>query len=412
MGGLGTEGRGTGPPLRSIQDVAREANVGEELVRRLADLGVLPTASDDGYGIGDVRRARLLAAWEAAGLPLDGVVGMLEDGTLSLAFLDSPSMASPEPLDYSYSDTSASTGVPLRLVERLHVALGFAPPHPEERVRYGDLQLFAIAKMLLDVGVEETPVLGLVQVYADSLRRIAKATAELYESEIEEPLRGGGLSERQLIEFGTDFGERFVVALEQALLAVFRRHHEHVWIEHAVGHAEAALDAEGIREHVPEPPSICFVDLTGYTRLTEERGDRMAAQVARNLSALVHDISRRHGGRPIRWLGDGGMFHFWHPRAAVLAGLEMAEEAPRAGLPPTHTGIHTGPVIFQDGDVYGRTVNLAARIASQAAAGEVFVSEETVRRSNVEGLYFDALPPVALKGVAAPVRLYRASRRR
>jgi len=140
--------------------------------------------------------------------------------------------------------------------------------------------------------------------------RLAKAEAELYEANIEERLRASGMTERELIEFGTAFGNRVSAALEKALVMVYRRHRVHVWIEHSVNHVEAALEAEGIESHVPQPPAICFVDLTGYTRLTEERGDRFAADVAAQLASLVKDISRRRAGSPIRWLGDGGMFHF------------------------------------------------------------------------------------------------------
>lgn len=95
-------------------------------------------------------------------------------------------------------------------------------------------------------------------------------------------------------------------------------------------------------------------------------GDEAAAHIATDLSALVSTTARRRGGRPIRWLGDGGMFLFREPGAAVLAGVEMVETTPLVGLPPMHIGIHTGSVVFQDGDVYGRTVNLASRIASHA----------------------------------------------
>jgi adenylate cyclase len=129
------------------------------------------------------------------------------------------------------------------------------------------------------------------------------------------------------------------------------------------------MEDAGLFEKVEKPPAICFVDLTGFTRLTEERGDAIAARLATSLATLVEDISRRRGGRPIRWLGDGGMFHFKEPRPAVLAGLDMVDAAPAAGLPPMHIGIHAGSVIFQDGDVYGRTVNMASRIASYATAG-------------------------------------------
>jgi len=149
--------------------------------------------------------------------------------------------------------------------------------------------------------------------------------------------------------------------------------------------------------------------LTGYTQLTEERGDAAAAQVAGRLAALVTDIARRRGGRPVRWLGDGGMFHFREATMAVLAGLDVVERAPAAGLPAAHVGIHTGPVISQDGDVYGRTVNLAARIASYAQAGQVVVSEDTAKQSGQDdALRFEPLGPVELKGVARPLALYRA----
>ena len=94
----------------------------------------------------------------------------------------------------------------------------------------------------------------------------------------------------------------------------------------------------------------------------------------------------------------------------MTAGLDVVERAPAAGLPPAHIGIHTGPVIAQDGDVYGMTVNLAARISSYAGAGQVVVSDETATRAAGPGLRFEPLGPVELKGVAQPLPLYRASR--
>jgi class 3 adenylate cyclase len=124
----------------------------------------------------------------------------------------------------------------------------------------------------------------------------------------------------------------------------------------------------------------------------------------------VKDISRRRGGSSIRWLGDGGMFHFREPAMAVTAGLDMVERAPAVGLPPAHVGIATGPVVSQDGDVYGRTVNVAARIASYARAGQVVVSQETAHRAGHDGLRFQPLGAVELKGVARPLPLYQAFR--
>jgi class 3 adenylate cyclase len=104
------------------------------------------------------------------------------------------------------------------------------------------------------------------------------------------------------------------------------------------------------------------------------------------------------------------MFRFRDPAGAVLAGLDMVEGAPAVALPPAHVGIHTGPVIEQDGDVYGRTVNLAARIASFAQAGEVIVSEETRHRSSGIDVRFEPRGDVALKGVRRPLPLFEAHR--
>jgi adenylate cyclase len=152
---------------------------------------------------------------------------------------------------------------------------------------------------------------------------------------------------------------------------------------------------------------VCFVDLTGYTRLTEERGDAAAAELAGRLAALVEGISRRHRGRPVRWLGDGGMFVFREPADAIRAALEMVAQAPGAGLPPTHIGIHSGPVVFQDGDVYGTTVNLAARLSGRAAPGEVLVSRPAADRIPHPN-HLQPLGPVELKGVAQPLEVFRA----
>jgi class 3 adenylate cyclase len=145
---------------------------------------------------------------------------------------------------------------------------------------------------------------------------------------------------------GSQLGQRMTPLVHRTLLGIYERHRQHVWTEDSISHAEAALERAGLYQRVSRPPAVCFVDLTGFTSLTEEQGDEVAARIAASLVALVEDISRRHGGRPVRWLGDGGMFLFKEPTAGIGAALEIAERAPGAGLPPTHIGIHAGPVIL------------------------------------------------------------------
>jgi adenylate cyclase len=182
-----------------------------------------------------------------------------------------------------------------------------------------------------------------------------------------------------------------------------------VWAQHSVETAEAVLERAGLYQRVERTPTICFVDLTGYTRLTEEQGDEAAARLASRLSALVDEVALRNGGRPVRWLGDGGMFLFPEATAAVRAALEMSEGAPAAGLPTTHIGIQSGPVVFQDGDVYGRTVNVASRIADLAEAGDVLTTEETMRQAEADDIEWTLVGRAELQGGATPVTLYRAT---
>ena len=81
-----------------------------------------------------------------------------------------------------------------------------------------------------------------------------------------------------------------------------------------------------------------------------------------------------------------------------------------AGLPPAHVGLHAGPVIFQEGDYYGQTVNLASRIADYAQAGEVMVSQAVVDAADGSPVSFREVGPVELKGLAAPMDLFAAAR--
>jgi class 3 adenylate cyclase len=95
------------------------------------------------------------------------------------------------------------------------------------------------------------------------------------------------------------------------------------WIEDQVEHVEAALGEVGARARPERVPAMCFLDLAGYTRLTEERGDQAAAALVESLAVLVRRLAGEHGRVSARWLGDGVMFYFREPAGAVLAALQM-----------------------------------------------------------------------------------------
>jgi adenylate cyclase len=104
------------------------------------------------------------------------------------------------------------------------------------------------------------------------------------------------------------------------------------------------------------------------------------------------------------------MFYFRDPGHGVQAALEMVEGAATHGLPPAHVGIHAGPVVFQEGDYFGRTVNIASRIAEYARPGEVLVTQEVIDAAERISVTFTEIGPVELKGVSGTPSLHTARR--
>ena len=121
---------------------------------------------------------------------------------------------------------------------------------------------------------------------------------------------------------------------------------------------------------------------------------------------MVQRPAERHGGKVVKRLGDGVMLYFRNPEDAVLAALEMIDAISAASMPPAHVGVDTGPVVFQGGDYFGRTMNIAARIAEHAKPGQVLVSQEVVDRVGSGDVTFTAVRAFVLRGVFQPVRLH------
>jgi adenylate cyclase len=393
----------------SREQLVRRVGVDDDYVHRLHELGAL-RGHDDAYEERDVHVAALLHMWERAGLSAPAILAAVDAGTLSLEFLDAPAWELPEPLPITYREFAAEHGISLHLLQGIQQAMGFAAPDPDDLVPRDEAVLTGLARILLDIGASDEGIRRLFRAYADNVRRLAMAEADLYLEELERRWAGLGADESELMLRGADLGRQMAEPVHQTIRAIYERQRQHIWTGYGIQRAEMALGRAGLLERAEATPAICFVDMTGFTRLTEEHGDEKAARLATSLAELVNDVSRRHGGRAIRWLGDGGLFYFEEVNAAFAAALEMSERAPATGLPSTHIGVQAGPVVFRDGDVYGRTVNIASRIADQAEAGEILTSQETVERAADGGVSFVQAHTAELKGVAEPVTLYRVLR--
>jgi adenylate cyclase len=395
----------------SPAELAERAGVDEGLIDRLVDLGVLSREDGDApYTLGDVKRVRLATACERAGLPLEGIGAAIEQGKLSFAFLDLPQYRWSGRSDRTYANLAAELGLSVEMVLAAQEAMGLARPDPMDRCREDDADILAPFPLAAAVGVPDHVLLGTLRVWSEGLLRMARAETEVYHEYYETPLLRSGLPQRQMMEIATQMSDGIVPPMERGVLTAYRRQQEHTWIEDIIEHIEAALEEAGLRRRLTRPPAMSFLDLAGYTRLTEEKGDEAAADMAGRLMSFVQASSQAHGGRPVKWLGDGVMCYFRDPRGAVISALDVVDGTDEAGLPPAHVGIDAGPIVQQEGDYFGRTVNMAARISARARGGEVLVSQDAVDAAAGGGVRYEPVGPVTLDGVARPVVLHRAER--
>jgi adenylate cyclase len=389
------------------------AGVPEAEIGRMLDAGVLvPRDGPAPFLARDVHRLRLAVACERAGLPLDGIAAAIRAGRLSFAFLDAaPYQRWAVPSARTYRQVAADTGVPLELLRRSLEAMGFAWTSAEEPIREDELETVPLVQLAFASGLLDQAWMTRVgRAYAEGLRLAARVENEAYRARFEGPVLDAGLGQRRAMELASELAGQFLPLVDRTIMGIFRRQQELVWTEHQVLNIEAALEEAGAIARPERVPAMCFLDLAGYTRLTEEQGDQAAAELAGSLAVLVERSSRAHGGTPVKWLGDGVMLHFRDPPGAVEAALAMVGEVPQAGLPPAHVGVAAGPVVVQGGDYFGRTVNLASRVAGRAHAGQVLVTAGVAEAPAPDGVSYADLGDLQLKGFSAPVHVLEARR--
>ena len=403
--------------MRVMHDLSGEELVDRsgataERLERLVDLGIITPTPQGRYRPSDIQRLRVVDTLEAAGFAAEQLGELIAAGDYNL---DWASVVFPEPttaMSTTLEQAAAVTGLPEGLVGRLYDAWELPRPQPGEALRADEDELLRLTVPALEAfGRDETALLGAARQLGDSLRRLAESQVRLFHAHVEDQLAAEGHPDHAWSDDLNQVAASMMASLERTVVLLYRRHFEHYVLEVTVLRAEASLERAGLAQRRPvRPPAIAFLDLTGYTKLTEERGDQAAAELAARLIEIVHELAHRYGGRPVKLLGDGVMFHFPDPAQGVLCGLDLVDRIPRIGLPRARVGLHTGPVVFQSGDYFGRTVNIAARITDYARPGEVLVSHEVVAAGGAEAVRYDPVGPVSLKGLTAPVTLHTAAR--
>jgi len=152
--------------------------------------------------------------------------------------------------------------------------------------------------------------------------------------------------------------------------------------------------------------TVAFVDLAGFSAITDVYGDASAIAVLGRFEELVKEALGELGP-PIKWIGDEAMFGFPDPATAlrVLGRLIPAcRDEPR--IPLTRTGLNHGPVLRRANDLFGSTVNIAARVAAVASPGQLLATTAVADVAAESGIATREMGEVALRSIADAVPLH------
>jgi adenylate cyclase len=393
------------------------AHVGE-----LAAIGVVRPGADGAYTEADVARLRMALAFEAAGIGPDQIQQAVADGDWTFEWLHLFLRPPGAMTGRTYAEFVVSLGSRGMWLERVYAALGLPEPELGAPTYAAEEEMLRQLIEAWDVDQGPEPAIRAARLMGDGISRIVDGWVELFMEIMSGPLRTNPLSAEEWDRRLAGPAARLVSTLGPLSAWLMERQVDRSMTEVSVDALERALELRGVRPAQPvEPPAIVFADLTDYTRLTEERGDEHAAVAATQLAELAFALARRHGGRVVKQLGDGAMLAFPSAAEAVHAALGLRDAADRAALPPLHVGISAGPVIVRDGDYFGRTVNLAARVASAAGPGEILVTPDAVAAANLAAPAGAGEPatgepavtpigPQPLKGLHEELPLFRVDR--
>jgi adenylate cyclase len=344
---------------------------------------------------------------EGAGIPIEEVATLAAGGHMSLDFIESAGRYVFLPLsDRTFAEVSEETGLPVEILSVIREALGGGSPRPEDRMGEEELSVVPLVEFQSSLGFRSRAIEQALRVYGESLRRMAETEAEWFRSEIVDPMLGKGQTEDDVGRLSGEISPVLAELSNQAVLAIYHRQQRHAWSVNIIDGIAMSLERAGLHRRDERIPAMCFLDITGYTRLTQERGDQAAADLAEEVRRIVERSAVAHGGRAVKWLGDGVMLQFPEPGSAVESAVKMVAALEVAGMPLAHVGVHAGPVIFREGDYYGQTVNIASRIGDFARPGEVLVSQAVVDLAMGIPVVFSEIGPVELKGVGHPLVLY------
>ncbi|HWP32322.1 MAG TPA: adenylate cyclase regulatory domain-containing protein [Solirubrobacterales bacterium] len=382
----------------SLKEASRRAGVSASTLRRWAEEKVVPVRRGRWTGAA-AAQARVVARMRERGHSLEELKRAGREGRLAFGFTED---VLPRPEEQStVEDVARETGLEPELIERILVILG-TPLERERLLNPHDVQALRHCARVLAAGFPLVAFLQLVRVYAQALRKVADAEVRLFHLYVHEPLIRDGVPELEMAEeMGELAGD--VLPLASPLIDYLHTRYLRFFLEQdVIGHMEGELEGAGELGQVPI--TLCFIDLTGFTRYTEEEGDLEALDVVEHFVETV-EATLPPEATIVKTIGDEVMVV--SPEAASLTewAVGLLDRFPQR--PQPRVGIHCASAVYRDGDYFGTHVNLTHRVVDRAQAGEVLVTDRVIETiEDRENLAFEPIGEVSLRGFPAPTPLF------
>ena len=313
-----------------------------------------------------------------------------DNGRLTLLVLDQ--LVFPGAPKYDEGALVRDVGVSPDVARKLWRAMGFPAVGPGDVAFYDD-DRDALARAVLpapDAPVD--PMVRQTRVMSAAMARIAERVTDDMESAFGE-FRREGLSDREIAAFVLDVFN--TESFEQLLWYLFRRQFRAAaWRRLARPVVDGASPAT----------VVGFVDLVRFAAITEQVADEELERLIDRFEEVAHDAITDGGGRIIKMIGDAVMYVADDPGGAVAVALDLVDAYSDDELvPPARAGLAFGTALVREGDYYGPTVNLAARIVDIARPSKVVISDDLhASIGSSDRFSFRRLPAKRLKGIGHP----------
>ncbi|MSX02096.1 MAG: MerR family transcriptional regulator [Actinobacteria bacterium] len=389
----------SGDEALTAAEAAERVGVSVSTLRRWASLGLFTTNdTSDGWGPSAVAQARALVKLRERGYSIEQIREATDDGRL-VGYSDEL-VGEVVGERFTLAEASKKSGLKESEIEELIAALGL-PSAAVNDLGADDVEMFGFFSTAIESGFPRDALLQTVRVYGQAVSKIADAEVRLVHLHVHEPLLRDGVPSEKIEQQMEGITSGLLPLFSPVIDHLHRRFLTHFVEQDIVGHME---DDGGASEVGQVRVAIAFADLAGYTQLTEEVGDEEAAGIVERFVGNVNQ-SLPDEARILKTIGDEVMIV--SSDAGSLTDWAVGFQMLSNERPLPRIGIHCGNVVFRDGDYFGREVNLAARVAARAAAGEVLVTWPVVETSG-RHLEFELIGEVQLKGFSQATELYLA----